>query len=276
MIAFDFDYYAPQTATEAVALFARLRQAGQTPQYYAGGSEILSMARAGSNSPDALIDVKNILELKGVQMRGRDLMLGACETLHALQESPAFPLMGQVAGRIADHTNQCRITLGGNLLGTIQYKEVALPLLLSNAQVFLLGPEGPREAPFAALFQGHLALQPGELLLRVAVPGWALKAPFVHVKRTAYGKIEYPLVTLAVLRDQEGLLRAAFSGLCAAPFRSRELERELNGKASPATRAEKALKHLPEAPMASLGGSGAYRLFAAQAMLTRTLEEMDA
>jgi CO/xanthine dehydrogenase FAD-binding subunit len=78
MIAADFAYYQPQTLQE---LPDALAQAGGDPYFfYAGGSEILSMARAGSIAPQAVIDVKALADLRRIRTENQTLILGAAAT----------------------------------------------------------------------------------------------------------------------------------------------------------------------------------------------------
>lgn len=272
MIPFEFVYLRPDTLAEAVAAYREFEAAGKSALYYAGGSEIITMSRAGAIRPDAVIDVKNIPELNVLSIDQRGLTLGAALTLNQIKESRLFPLMALAAGRIADHTNQCRITLGGNLCGTIIYREASLPLLLSDAFVTLYGPEGERTAPFERVFQGRMQLNPGELAVHVFVPSWALSARHAHLKKTAQEKIDYPLVNVTALW-KDGVLRAAFSGLAAQPLRSPEVESILNDRgASAETRALGAARLLSEFARGDAEGSREYRLFVAKNTLQELLE----
>ena len=272
MIPFEFVYLRPDTLAEAVAAYREFEAAGKSALYYAGGSEIITMSRAGAIRPDAVIDVKNIPELNVLSIDRRGLTLGAALTLNQVKESRLFPLMTLAAGRIADHTNQCRITLGGNLCGTIIYREASLPLLLSDAFVTLYGPEGERTAPFERVFQGRMQLNPGELAVHVFVPSWALSARHAHLKKTAQEKIDYPLVKVTALW-KDGVLRAAFSGLAAQPLRSPEVESILNDRgASAETRALGAARLLSEFARGDAEGSREYRLFVAKNTLQELLE----
>ena len=46
MIAFDFEYYKPDTVEDAVKLYNKLNSNGKKPIYYGrGGTEFISMAR---------------------------------------------------------------------------------------------------------------------------------------------------------------------------------------------------------------------------------------
>lgn len=188
----------------------------------------------------------------------KGLHIGSLCTLNQIKESRLFPLLTLACGRIADHTNQCRITLGGNLCGTIIYRETSLPLLLSDASITLFGDKGLRTISFQSAFQGRMQLAAGELVVQLHIPNWALQASSIHVKRTANEKIDYPLVIMAViLRGKD--LRAAFSGICPYPFRSLQIEAALNDSSlSCAARAEKAAELLPEPAYHDVEGSGEY------------------
>lgn len=273
MIPFSFVYCRPDSLEEASAAFAGLQSEGKNPFYYAGGSEIITMCRAGDLAPGAVIDLKAIPDCTSLSADGEGLRIGAACSLNQVKESKLFPLLSLVCGRIADHTNQCRITLGGNLCGSILYRETSLPLLLSDAAVTLLGGHGLRTVPFQRVFQGRMGLTPGELLVSVHIPVWALQAPHAHVKRTAQEKIDYPLVSMAALR-QSGRLRLALSGVCSYPFRSARMESVLNdGALSPAQRAGQAARLLPAPPLDDVEGSGPYRVFVLENMLRTLLEE---
>ena len=115
MIPCDFDYYLPDTWQEAVDIFHSLKAEGKNPLYYGGGTKIISMARVSSIRPDAVIDIKKIPECQSFGTDGSKLFFGAALTLTTIRESGLYPLLSHAAGRIADHTVQCKLTLGGNL-----------------------------------------------------------------------------------------------------------------------------------------------------------------
>lgn len=59
MIAHPFEYYRPKTVQEAVWAYCEAAKNG-TPQYYGGGTEIITMARMDSIRPTAVIDLKGL------------------------------------------------------------------------------------------------------------------------------------------------------------------------------------------------------------------------
>lgn len=275
MIAHDFIYYRPDTLREAADVFSQLQSQGKTVLYYGGGSEIITMCRADSIRPDAVIDIKSIPECTELFPEGQTLRIGSACTLNQISTSKLFPLLGLACGRIADHTNQCRITLGGNLCGTILYRETSLPLLLADADITLLGPAGERTVPFPSAFDGRMQLRPGELIVQLCIPAWALSARHFHVKKTANEKIDYPLVSASAL-CKDNQLRLGFSGICSYPFRSQPIETLINDRTKTIDeRVEQLPALLPEPPRSDREGSAEYRLFVLRNTLRALLEEWE-
>lgn len=274
MIPFDFSYIRPDTLKDAHQAFTELFSQGKTPMYYAGGSEIITMSRVGSIRPDAVIDIKRIPECMKLYKDESGLYIGSAVTLNQITESKLFPLLEKASGRIADHTNRCRITLGGNLCGTIIYRETSLPLLISDAKITLFGKNGLVTHDFRSVFNGRLIKNPDEIVVSVFIPSHALDSTYFHIKRTAHEKIDYPIVTLcANIIDNK--LRISFSGICSHPFRSTEIENVLNDTSlSISEKTEKAAELLPEPPYSDVEASGEYRLYVFKNMLSSLLEEL--
>jgi len=274
MIPFDFEYYRPDTAGEAVSTFALLDEEGKEPVYYGGGSELISMDRVGSRSFGAVIDLKNIPECRTMKDRGDCYYLGAGLTLSDLVEWNGFPLLSKTAGRIADHTMQCKITLGGNLCATIIYRETALPLLLSDAKLTFAGTCGFREYSIDTVFRERLLIPRGEFLTGVTLDKSFFSLPYFHEKKTRNEKIDYPLITAAGLKKGK-TLRIAFSGLAAYPFRSIEAEQILNdGPLSPEQKADRVVKCLSDIIQSDLSGSSEYRKFVLKETILNILGTM--
>ena len=259
MIGKPFGYLKPSTLKEAFDAYQELLIQGKQPLYYAGGSEVITMARAGSRCPDGVIDLKGIPELHVHDIRAGKLMLGACLTLTEIAERNLFPFLSQTVRRIADHTNQCRITLGGNLCGSIIYREAALPLLLADAQVRIYGREGMRASTLQDAFNGRMKLGTGEIVCQVLVDEELLQKPYVHAKKMKSEKIGYPLITLCAM-NAGGKMRIGYSGLCQVPFRAPD---------------DDPMK-LPMEPLSNLDGTGAYRMFLLPQMVKQAKARLEA
>lgn len=261
MIAFNFDYYRPSSITEAVDLYKSLCSAEKQVMYYGGGTEFISMARMNNIRADALIDIKDIPECTAYEKNNGKISIGSGVTLTQIVESGIFPILGKSAGRIADHTIQDKITLGGNICGTIIYKEAILPLLLSECKLLIAGVDGCRVVPLNSVFGKKINLSKGEFIAQVIIDEEYADLPYAHVKRTKQDKIDYPLITAAALK-KEGSIRIAFSGLFSFPFRSHEVEKELNNPNQPvSSRIENIISMLHSYILEDDLGSREYREF---------------
>jgi CO/xanthine dehydrogenase FAD-binding subunit len=274
MIPFDFEYYRPGTVREAVETYRQLDEAGRAPVYYGGGSELISMARVGSMGFGAVVDIKSIPECRTLDNNGEDLNLGAALTLSELVESDKYPLLAKTAGRIADHTMQCRITLGGNLASAIISRETVLPLLLADAELTAAGPQGLKKYSIREVFRERLLLPKGEFIVSAAVERSFIEAPYYHEKKTKNEKIDYPLITTGAL-ILDSRLRVAFSGLASYPFRDLGVEGILSDDSlNFADRAEQAARALDGILLDDLSGSAGYRRFVLKNTLVNILESI--
>lgn len=259
MIPFNFDYYRPRTVQEAVEQFQLLQRQGKRPMYYSGGTEIITWARRLSIRPGAVIDIKAIPECKVLGYHGDWLTIGSCISLSALSAANPFPLLSEASLGIADQTARNQITLGGNICGRIHYREAVLPLLVSNSRVVLAGAGGMKEVSIHDVFRQHIRLENGQFVVQFRIGRRDITLPYVHYKKRQIGYVGYPVVTLsAVKKDRQ--IRMAFSGVCAFPFRSAEMERALNDPSMPIPeRVEQAIRRLPAQVIANAEGSAAYR-----------------
>lgn len=275
MIPFDFEYYRPRSIKEAIQLFHQLDEEGKSPLYYGGGTEIITMGRLQQIMTRAVIDLKDIPECNVCIWDDHKLILGSTLTLTEVQETKVFPLLGETAGRAADHTARNKITLGGNIAGKIIYREAVLPFLLADSTFVIAGGEGVKHIPAQQAFIEKLQLQKGEFLLQLITDQKYVEVPYYSVKKRQLEKIDYPLVTVAALKIDD-YIRIAYSGLCAFPFRSLAMETELNDRKIPVEkRVEHALYHIPAPILNDIRGSRAYRIFVLKHVLYDVLIKLE-
>ncbi|EEM17468.1 Xanthine dehydrogenase FAD-binding subunit [Bacillus pseudomycoides DSM 12442] len=223
----------------------------------------------------AVIDLKDIPECNICVWNDQNLILGATLTLTQVQEKKVFPLLGETAGRAADHTARNKITLGGNIAGKIIYREAVLPFLLADSTFVIAGKEGIKYIKAQQAFIEKLQLQKGEFLIQIITDQKYIESPYYSVKKRQLEKIDYPLVTVAALKSDEDI-RIAFSGLCAFPFRSLAIEAVLNDWDIPVRkRIERALLHIPALILDDIRGSRAYRMFVLQHVLYDVLMKLE-
>ena len=272
MIPFNFEYYRPDTVIEAVKLFNELDLSGKKPIYYGGGSEFISMARMNNVYTEAVIDIKGIKECNEYKLQDDNLIIGAGVTLTRIAKENLFPLLSMTVKRIADHTMQGKITIGGNLCGTIIYKEAILPLLVSDSKIIIAGQNGQRTELLRDIFDGRLQLEKGEMLVKVIVPKKYLNLPHLHVKRTKNEVIDYPLVSMVALENGSNI-KIALSGIGDYPFRSDQLESILNDDTiSKENRIKRAVNGIDDKIKGDLSGTKEYKKFMIHHVLDTALE----
>jgi xanthine dehydrogenase FAD-binding subunit len=169
-----FDYAAPATLAEAVALFAAR---GERARALAGGTDVIVQVREGRRDLDMLIDVKNIPELNELAFdRQRGLRFGAAVPCYRLCEhadlARSYPGLIEAAGLIGGTQIQSRASVGGNLCNASPAADTIPALIAAEAVCIIAGPEGRRELPVEAFCTapGRTALRRGELLVRLHVP----------------------------------------------------------------------------------------------------------
>lgn len=93
MIPNNIIYCKPDTFKEASEAYVKYNINGKKVKFYAGGSEIITMARASSNNIDVIIDLKAIPETQEMKIVNNQLIIGSCVTLTRIKMSDIFPLL---------------------------------------------------------------------------------------------------------------------------------------------------------------------------------------
>ena len=181
MIPFPFDYYAPETAEEAVSTYFRLIKDKKKVIYYGGGTEITNRAKLQKLWFNAVVDIKAIPQCNILAFQGDHLIIGAAVTLSRICESDLFPFLRAISQRAATADAREKITIGGNLCGHTPYRETSLPLLLSNCEVLIAGEHGLRKQLLSEVFHNGIQLTPGELLVQLSVHQNNLALPYVKI-----------------------------------------------------------------------------------------------
>ena len=261
MISFDFEYYRPSTLDEAVNTFAELDAQGKKPVYYSGGTEIITMARLNQMYTGAVVDIKEIPECGVLKLDNDMLISGSAVTLSNIRESNLFPLLSDVIRTASDHTTRNKITLGGNICSAIPYRETALPFLLCDSEIVTAGPGGLKCRKFTDVFDEIIKLEKGELIVQIKTPGRYMSLPFEFIRKTRQDYVDYPMLSIASVIDKN-LVKIAFSGLCAFPFRSLKIEKELeNFSTDPEAAIDKVVENIPAPILEDIRGSARYREF---------------
>ena len=116
MIPGAFAYHRPTSVKEAISLLAQFGEEGRA---LAGGHSLIPMMKLRLATPEHLVDLAGIAELKGIRADGGDIVIGAMTTQHDLIASELLsvkiPLLRETSLVIADPQVRYVGTLGGNV-----------------------------------------------------------------------------------------------------------------------------------------------------------------
>ncbi|WP_210468425.1 xanthine dehydrogenase family protein subunit M [Sporosarcina sp. 6E9] len=276
MIAFDFAYYKPETILEAFETYATENDQGKKVVYYAGGTEFITFARVNKLDANVVIDIKGISECNVLEIKDGQLIIGSAVSLNKISDSNLFPLLGQTAKKIADHTSRNKISIGGNMNSRLMYRECLLPLLVVEANVVIFSKNETKIVPVAHLYNGTVKLTAGDFLVQIIINTSMIDLPYVSFKRTKLSKVGYPVLSLAAIRTDSEKIRVAFSGICENPFRSKKIEKIINDTALTIDeRVEQVATSLPIPVISDIESSMEYRVFVLKNALSDMIAELE-
>jgi aerobic carbon-monoxide dehydrogenase medium subunit len=172
MLLREVEYARPASVQEALRLLSE--REGARP--LAGGQTLINVMKARAASPDLLVDLQDLDELKTIDL-GSDgtLDLGAMVTyseLLASAEARARPILGEVCATIGDVQVRNRGTVGGNVCTSDPTNHLPPLMVALGATMTIAGTNGERQVPAGEFFLGvyMTAVGPGELLLKISVP----------------------------------------------------------------------------------------------------------
>ena len=172
MLLREVEYARPASVQEALRLLAD----NDGARALAGGQTLINVMKARAASPDFLVDLHDLDELRGIEL-GSDgtLDIGAMTTYAEIlgsAEARARPILGEVCAQIADVQVRNRGTIGGNVCSNDPTNHLPPLLVAIGATMTVLGADGERSVPAADFFLGvyMTVVGPGELLTKVSVP----------------------------------------------------------------------------------------------------------
>lgn len=284
MIPSPFEYHAPTSLPDAIALLGRY---GDEAKLLAGGHSLLPMMKLRFAQPAHLIDLGRIPDLRGIAQVGDEIHIGAMTTENDLVWSPLLagkvPLLVEGARAIADPQVRYRGTIGGDISHGDPGNDHPALMIALDASFVLRGAQGERVVKADGFFLGLYStlLEAGEVLTRIQVPippagtGWA----YEKLKRKI-GDFA-TAATAVLLRLQDGKVasvRIVLTNAGPTPLRAAEAESYLAGRplddASVAEAARLAMEICD--PVADQRGDADYKRAMAGEMTRRALRKAQA
>ncbi len=169
----DFAYAKAQSVDHALELLAGN---GDTAKILAGGQSLNATLNMRLSAPELLVDINALDELRGIDLDGDRLRIGALTRHVELQRSPLvaehLPLIAQAIEHVAHAAVRNRGTIGGNMAFADPASELPACALALGAEITIVSRAGERQVPvsqyFKALYETDLG--PEELLLAISFP----------------------------------------------------------------------------------------------------------
>ena len=185
MIPPRFEYHAPRSVSEAVALLGQL---GSEAKLLAGGHSLLPMMKLRFAQPEHLIDINRIPELRGIKVAGNTVVIGAMTSENELINSPIVqanvPLLADAARMIADPQVRNRGTIGGDIAHGDPGNDHPALAIAVEASFVLEGPKGRRTVAADGFFLGTYMtlLEENEVMCEIHVPAFARGTGWAYEK----------------------------------------------------------------------------------------------
>jgi CO/xanthine dehydrogenase FAD-binding subunit len=227
----EMELVAASSVKEACA---RL-DAGYRP--LAGGTDVMVLLSAGKLAPRRWVDLWALDELRGIEVRGDAIVLGALTTYTDVRRHPVasaeLPMLAQAARETGGVAIQNRGTLGGNIANASPAADSPPALLAYGAEVELVSSQGSRRVPYAGFHTGYkqTVAAAGELVARIIVPRADRRSFYRKVgprRAQAISKVCFA----GCVERRDGLVtavRIALGGVAPVPLRVTAVEQAILG-----------------------------------------------
>ena len=280
MIPSAFDYHAPGTLDEAVALLERL---GNEAKVLSGGQSLLPLLKLRLGDAGHLVDIGRIPGLAGITEADGYLRIGGATREADMERSDLisekYPILLDTAAVIADPLVRNRATVGGNLAHGDPANDHPATMLALEADVVARGPGGERTIPITGFFTGLFAtaLAPAEILteIRIPVPPPRSGGAYVKLERKV-GDYATAATAAQVTLGGQGEIARIGIGLTNAgptPIKATAAEEHLRGRQPDAEAIAEAARLAAEAtsPSADRRGSVEYKRDMARVLTGRAI-----
>ena len=142
----------------------------------AGGTELMVAFAAGRLTAPRLVNLWGLSDLRFIQTTPETVIIGAGSTFLDLRRDAVLaaelPLLAKASGWIGSVANQCRATIGGNLVNGSPAADSSPALLVYDAEIEMISVRGKRRIPYTEFHTGYKrnVLAPDELLYAVHIP----------------------------------------------------------------------------------------------------------
>jgi carbon-monoxide dehydrogenase medium subunit len=242
-----FIYHRPTQLADALALLANRPNA----RVLAGGQSLMAMLNLRLASPDDLIDIGRIPELAHIHEEDGALAIGAMTRQRQLEKSPVVRARLPLLARAIDHVGHQQTrnwgTIGGSLCHLDPSAEIPAAAMAYDATLTVQSVRGVRRIAMRDFPLGMMTpdIEPGEMLTAIRFDTWPRRhgAGFSEFSRR-HGDFAIAAGAALVCLDGAGniaRISLTLAGAAATPFRLRDAEQILLGRAPDAAAVQTAV-----------------------------------
>ncbi len=273
----NFEYMRPQSIEEAWIMLSEYNGSA----ILAGGTDLICHLKEDLATPKAVIDIKELKELKKIKIIDGALYIGALVTFTEIMESKLIsqkcPVFQEMSEKVASVAVRNRATLAGNICSAIPSMDAAPILMAYDASIYLSGLDGERVVDIHKWFKAprKTAIKKNELVAGISIPLSEISSEACFVKLGRYKGEDLAQVNLVVVAKADNTFAISFGAVGPTPIRARELEKVLNGQEISDDLIKQTSKMIPSviSPISDIRSSKEYRIHMAKVMFERGIGE---
>jgi aerobic carbon-monoxide dehydrogenase medium subunit len=262
-----FDYHAPKSVDEALALLERY---GGDAKLLAGGQSLVPLLNFRLSRPAAIVDLNRIPSLAYIKEADGQVRLGAMTRQRTIEFSPVvkerLPLLREATRWVGHLPIRTRGTIGGSIAHADPSAEYPAVLTALEGEVVARSPRGERVIKAADLFQTYLTtnLDADEIVVEVRLPAMPAGAGYA-LEEFARRHGDFAIIGIAAMVVRDGqrctMARLATAGAGPVPVRLRGAEEILERDGLGVAAIEAAARRASElvSPDADIHASSDYR-----------------
>jgi carbon-monoxide dehydrogenase medium subunit len=227
----EFKYFKPESIKEAASLLSRHKNSF----VLAGGTDLVGELKSGMVSPGAIIDIKGITKLTGIEFSGKILKIGALVTFSDLIKSGIirehFPLILEMSQTVGSAAIRNRATVVGNICSAVPCMDSAPILSVYDAEIHVTGAGCNFRFPVSKWFKGprKTAVKGKGIVTSITIPLPSREHAGCFVKLGRYKGEDLAQANVAVMALSNNRYRVAFGSVAPVPIRAGKIEKVLNG-----------------------------------------------
>jgi len=233
----SYQLISPASLGEALDMLARDNGGWRA---FAGGTDLMVLLEAGKLLHKNYVDIRDLKELRGIEVNPDYVTLGALTTYTEVQDHPLlrkeFPMLCQAAKETGGIAIQNRGTLGGNIVNGSPAADSPPALLAYDAELELVSKKGERRVPYYKFHSAYkqMDISSDELIRAIRLPRTTEQSTHYYRKvgtrkAQAISKVCFAAVG-RIVENKISHIRIALGSVAPIPIRCQKTEAALQNQ----------------------------------------------